>query len=43
MESDFINLKENKKHGNFLLPFIKYDTFIPNCFSIFPMHWHDEM
>ena len=43
MESDFRKLKENKKHGNFLLPFIKYDTFIPNCFSIFPMHWHDEM
>lgn len=43
MESEFRKLKENKKHGNFLLPFIKYDTFIPNCFSIFPMHWHDEM
>ena len=43
IENEFMDLKENKKHGNFLLPFIKYDTFIPNCFSIFPMHWHDEM
>ena len=42
-ENEFMNLKENKKHGDFLLPFIVYNTFIPNCFSIFPMHWHDEM
>lgn len=43
IKHDFMNLKENKKHGNFLLPFIRYKTAIPNCFSIFPMHWHDEM
>lgn len=42
-ENELMNLKENKKHGDFLLPFIVYNTFIPNCFSIFPMHWHDEM
>lgn len=35
--------KEEAKHGTVLLPYNIYRTYIPEAFSDFPIHWHDEM
>lgn len=43
MHDEFINLKEQTKHGDFMLPFAEYKTEMPAYFTTFPMHWHDEM
>lgn len=43
LDSEFKRLKENTKHGDFLLPFTKYNTRMPKFFSSFPMHWHEEV
>lgn len=34
---------ESKIHGSSDFPYIVYYGHIPEFFSIFPMHWHDEM
>ena len=39
---DKINKEENK-HGTVLLPYNIYRTYIPEAFTDFPIHWHDEM
>lgn len=36
-------LKENTKHGDFMLPFTEYPAKIPEMYTSFPLHWHDEM
>lgn len=38
----FTSLEENIKHGDYMLPFVEYGTFIPEIFTSFPMHWHHE-
>lgn len=43
MHEEFMNLKEDTRHGNFMLPFAHYITEMPAHFTTFPMHWHDEM
>ena len=35
--------KEEARHGTVLLPYNIYRTYIPEAFSDFPIHWHDEM
>lgn len=40
---EFSDLKEKAKHGDFMLPFVEYGVRIPDYFTSFPMHWHDEM
>ena len=40
---EYMNFKENTKHGDALLPFVKYYTAIPDILTSFPMHWHDEI
>lgn len=40
---DYNQLKENIKHGDYMLPIAEYGTEIPKNFSSFPMHWHEEM
>lgn len=35
--------KEEAKHGTILLPYNIYRTYIPEAFTDFPIHWHDEM
>ena len=35
--------KEENKHGTALLPYNIYRTYIPEAFTDFPIHWHDEM
>lgn len=42
IKTDKIN-KEEAKHGTVLLPYNIYRTYIPEAFSDFPIHWHDEM
>ena len=36
-------LKENTKHGDFMLPFTEYSARMPEMYTSFPLHWHDEM
>lgn len=40
---EYIALKENTKHGDFMLPFAEYPAKIPEIYTSFPLHWHDEM
>ena len=35
--------KEENKHGTYLMPYNIYRTYIPEAFTDFPMHWHEEM
>lgn len=42
IHEEYMKLKEERKHGNFLLPYMWYYTDIPKFFSSFPMHWHEE-
>lgn len=37
------NNKETIKHGTILLPYNIYLTHIPESFTDFPIHWHDEI
>lgn len=36
-------LHEVKVHGTFNFPFVIYRTKIPDFFTSFPLHWHDEI
>ena len=36
-------LKENVEHGDFTFPYIWYYTELPDYYTSFPMHWHEEM
>ncbi len=45
IEGDFIQnltLKENRRHGDILLPINTYHMIIPSHANIFDCHWHDE-
>lgn len=41
--STFINLKENIKHGDFILPFSIYKGSIDKDFPSISIHWHEEI
>lgn len=44
MEYDrFIELKEDAKHGDYMLPVALYWSIIPDFFTSYPMHWHEEV
>ncbi len=34
---------ENKQHGTELLPYDIYGTKIPEYYTVYPVHWHEEM
>ena len=40
---NFTNLKENRKHGDYIMPFSLYKGTINENFSYVPMHWHEEL
>lgn len=40
---EYIKLEEKTKHGDFLMPFVRYYSIIPDHFKDFPIHWHEEM
>jgi len=42
-ENQLDKLQEKVKHGDFMLPFAQYVTWIPGSFTVFPMHWHKEV
>jgi len=43
LHEEFMSLKETGKKGNFLLPFVVSRTVMPDFYTTFPMHWHQEM
>lgn len=40
---EYTALKEDTKHGDFMLPFTEYPAKMPEMYTYFPLHWHDEM
>ncbi len=40
---ELMSLKETGKKGDFLLPYIVCSTILPDYYTSFPMHWHNEM
>ncbi|WP_310603935.1 AraC family transcriptional regulator [Anaerosporobacter sp.] len=40
---EYLNLHENKNHGNHLLPIILYQIKVPDYFTDVHMHWHEEL
>lgn len=40
---ELMSLKETGKKGNFLMPLMVCKTVLPDYYTTFPMHWHDEM
>lgn len=42
-EKEFQGLQEKMKHGDALFPIVKYHTELPEHYTSFPVHWHEEM
>lgn len=40
---ELMSLKETGQKGDFLLPFVVCNTVLPDFYTMFPMHWHNEM
>ena len=40
---ELMSLKETGQKGDFLLPYVVSKTIMPDFYTTFPMHWHDEM
>lgn len=40
---ELMTFKETGHKGDFLLPFIISNTRMPDFYTTFPMHWHDEI
>lgn len=40
---ELMSLKETGKKGDSLLPYVVNKTVMPDYYTTFPMHWHDEM
>ena len=40
---ELMSLKETGQKGDFLLPYVVNKTIMPDYYTTFPMHWHDEM
>lgn len=43
MEKQFNNLQEQVRHGDSMLPFAQYVSWLPGTFTLFSMHWHKEV
>ncbi|BBF45324.1 DNA-binding response regulator, AraC family [Lachnospiraceae bacterium KM106-2] len=43
VHEEYMKLKENATHGDFMFPFVKYGEQNPCCYTCIPMHWHEEM
>lgn len=39
----YSDLQENVRHGDFMMPFAQYVTWLPWSFANFPIHWHKEV
>lgn len=42
LHEEYLKLKEDRQHGNFLLPYVWYKSIMPEYYSSYPVHWHDE-
>ncbi len=42
-QDELMSLKETGQKGDFLLPYSVFNTILPDFYTTFPMHWHDEM
>lgn len=42
-QEELLSLKETGQKGDFLLPFVVCKTVLPDFYTTFPMHWHNEM
>ena len=40
---ELMSLKETGQKGDFLLPYVVNKTIMPDYYTTFPMHWHEEM
>lgn len=40
---ELMRLKETGQKGDFLLPYVVNKTVMPDYYTTFPMHWHEEM
>ncbi len=40
---ELMSLKETGQKGDFLLPYTVCRTILPDFYTTFPMHWHNEM
>ncbi len=40
---ELMSLKETGQKGDFLLPYTVCKTILPDYYTTFPMHWHNEM
>lgn len=40
---ELTTLKETGTKGDFMLPFVAVNTIMPDFYTTYPMHWHDEM
>ena len=43
MNNNLKELKENREHGDYILPFITYRGQLDNTYPQISMHWHPEM
>ena len=41
-QDELMSLKETGHKGDFLLPFVACKTVMPDFYTTFPMHWHEE-
>lgn len=42
-KDELLSLKEHGQKGDFLLPYVVVNTIMPEFYTTYPMHWHDEM
>ena len=42
-QEELLSLKETGQKGDFLLPYMVAKTVMPDFYTTYPMHWHDEM
>ncbi len=42
-QEELMSLKETGQKGDFLLPLVVCKTVLPDFYTTFPMHWHNEM
>ena len=42
-ENNRDELQEKVQHGNFMMPFAQYVSWLPTSFTSFSMHWHKEI
>ncbi len=42
LREEYLKLKEDRQHGNLLMPYVWYRSSMPEYYTNYPVHWHDE-